>query len=117
MNSNYVKFKNPDEANAFVKENVDLSNCSFEDYWIASRILHENKVLDSKQHWKTSIPMGLMVRNLPGVTNPVYTNYFDNKKHNWVAHFYEYAYKDKRLGDSEGASRLKEAADILLELV
>lgn len=117
LNSNYVKFNNADEAKEFVKKNVDLTNCSFEDYWIASRILHENKVLDSKQHWKTSIPIGLMLRNLPRVTNPIYTRYYDNAKHNWIAHFYEYSCKDKRLGDLESASSLKEAADIFSELV
>lgn len=117
LNTHYATFKNAEEAKKFVKDNVNLNHCSFEDYWIASRILHENGALDSKKHWKTLIPIGLMLRKIPGVTSPVYTRYFDHRNHNWIAHFYEYAHHNKKLGDSKGAESLREAADILSRLV
>lgn len=117
LNPNYIKFKNPSEAKKFLKENVDLKNCSFEDYWIASRILADNGVLDSKKHWKCTIPIGLMLRNIPGVTNPIYTRYFDGQKHDWVSHFYEFSCKDEKFGDLKSAENLKEAANIFSQLV
>lgn len=67
LNTHYATFKNAEEAKKFVKDNVNLNHCSFEDYWIA--------------------------------------------------HFYEYAHHNKKLGDSKGAESLREAADILSRLV